>query len=130
MFVTANQFYVFVACLAFGALVGVVFSFLEFFSSLIGKRWVKIIADFFAFIICFVLFEIYSFNMHFPSFRLYMVLGVFLGIIAYKKSFQIILAKIVKKLYNKFTSRKGKGRNDTRRKPKSTTIRKNSYARR
>ena len=101
MFVTANQFYVFIACLSFGSIVGVIFSFVELIKYLVKKTVViKVLIDFFAFVIVLGLYIIYSFNMHFPSFRLYMVLGVFLGIFAYKKSFHIILAKFLKKIYN------------------------------
>ncbi|MBE7062001.1 MAG: hypothetical protein E7382_05645 [Clostridiales bacterium] len=122
MFVTKNQFYVFVACLAFGCAVGIIFGF----SSIIKKRVKNIlicaIGDFFAFIITAFLFLIYSFNMHFPSLRVYMFIGVYLGIYIYFKSFNIILAKCAEKIYNIRVKNKIKVKNDKRKKKKAKSF--------
>ena len=99
MFVTANQFYVFVACFSFGGAFGVVFNV----SNIIKKPFNKIspIFDVLSFIFMGILFRIYSNLLQFPNFRAYMVVGVVLGVVAYKKSFYIILAKCLQKIYNK-----------------------------
>ena len=100
MFVTKNQFYVFLACLAFGAITGFV---LSFFTCGVKLTRNKILENLTALIVLSLLgliFTAYMFFMNFPNFRPYMLIGVFAGILGYFKSFHIILAKFVKKFYN------------------------------
>ncbi len=100
MFVTKNQFYVFLACLAFGAITGFV---LSFFTCGVKLTRNKILENLTALIVLSLLgliFTAYMFFMNFPNFRPYMLIGVFAGILGYFKSFHIILAKFLKKFYN------------------------------
>ncbi len=102
MFVSGGQFYVFISCVAFGGMSGILFSFSELIKLKINNDLIRIIPDFIAFIITTGLFIIYSHLLSFPNFRLYMILGSLLGIIIYFKSFHILLANCMKKLYNLF----------------------------
>ena len=90
MFVTKNQFYVFLACVAFGVFLAcllccIIELFFWAFSSLI--------------------FSYYSHILCFPNFRPYMLIGVLCGFFGYLKSFHIILAKITKKFYNRVVNK-------------------------
>ena len=100
MFVTANQIYIFFACISFGGVVGVFFSVSIAIKWILKNKWLKILPDVVVFCIVSVLYVLYSYNMQFSSLRLYMLIGVVLGIVLYLKSFHIILAKILKKVYN------------------------------
>ena len=100
MFVSNGQFYVFVACVAFGGITGVLFTFSKIFKNLAKNNFLKIIFDVIAFLVLSFFYILFSNKLCFPSFRTYMVLGVLVGIIIYLKSFHIILAKTLKKIYN------------------------------
>ena len=50
----------------------------------------------------------------FDELRLYMLFACFLGALLYLKSFHVIVAFSVRKVYNRITSRKGKKINDGR----------------
>lgn len=100
MFETFSQFCVFVACLGYGAMSGVLFSLSEAFKKTFRSKIPGIVSDTLAFLIISGFFIFYSYKLNFPSLRLYMPLGVFAGLFAYMKSFHIILAKICKKGYN------------------------------
>lgn len=117
MFVTGGQFYVFIACLAFGGVCGIFFSVSAIIKFVTTNKIIRLIPDLFAFLLTCALYVIYAFILNFPSFRAYMVIGVLLGIYLYLKSFHIILAKICKKAYNnirKKFSRKNKSKHDRR----------------
>ena len=99
MFVSSGQFYVFLACIGLGGLSGVIFSlFLPL--RIVLNSFCRIIVDVISFCIVSVLFVWVSYLLRFPSFRLYMPIGVLIGLFIYAESFNIILAKIIKKLYN------------------------------
>ena len=100
MFVSKGQIFVFIACVAFGGVSGIVFSFFSVLNFIIKNKIVKHLFDFLAFLIVCFAYVIFAYKMHFPNFRLYMIAGVFAGIYIYIKSFHIILAKFAKKLYN------------------------------
>ncbi len=112
MFVTASQLFVFLACVAFGGTAGVLLSVPIAVNTLLKNRLLKGVLDALCFAVIYLLFLKYSLTLNFPSLRVYMVAGVFLGIFAYLKSYHIILAKITKKAYNisceKMKSYKGK----------------------
>ncbi len=112
MLVTKNQFFVFIACIAFGGFGGLLLSFVNVLSLLLKKKVVNFIFSIVALSIVGVLFSYYSYAMFFPNARVYMIIGVLIGIYLYYKSFYIILAKILKKFYNickqKIINRKGK----------------------
>lgn len=100
MFVTKNQFYVFVACISFGTIAGFVFCLLKSLNFFIQNRWVVHILDA-CYLTCFAfLFSYLSYLLLFPNFRPYMLVGFFIGFLGYLKSIHILLAKIKKKFYN------------------------------
>lgn len=100
MFVTANQIYVFLACVSFGGCSGIIFSVSELFKRFISNKWLRFLPDFLAFMVVTVLYVFSAYHMRFPNLRLYMILGVMLGVVIYLKSFHILLAKTFKKAYN------------------------------
>ncbi len=113
MFVTKNQFYVFIACIAFGGCSGIILSIVNFFASLTKNKALKFVFSILAMSIIGIIFSTYSHRLFFPNVRVYMIVGVLTGIYLYYKSFYIILAKLVKKFYNickrKIKKIKGKG---------------------
>ena len=114
MFVSANQIYVFLACVAFGGVVGVFFSVSSVFKHLIKIKWIKDLVEVIAFMLVAFLYLLYSYNMRFPNLRMYMIVGVLIGITAYLKSFHIMLAKFLKKAYNIIKRKKAIRRHDRR----------------
>ncbi len=100
MFVTQNQFFVFIACIAFGSVAGIIFSVFSCVKFFIKNRWLSAIPDIIAFIVVGLLYSVYYFALKFPNLRVYMPIGVFIGITMYFKTFHILLAKYVKKFYN------------------------------
>ena len=107
MFVSSGQFYVFLSCVSFGVIGGLVFYLMDFIKILFRKNMVKSFIDFLSMIIVSIFYVFYSNMFNFPNIRLYMPLGVLLGLIMYFKSFNIILAKLQKKIYNKNINHKG-----------------------
>ena len=99
MFVAKNQFYVFFACIAFGGVSGILLSVINLFG-VSKNKLIKFIYNVVVLSLIGALFSFYSYKMFFPNVRIYMILGVFAGIYLYHKSFYIILAKILKKIYN------------------------------
>ena len=65
------------------------------------------VVDFLFLTISSFLFSYCSHMLFFPNFRPYMLIGVFSGFFGYLKSFNIILAKSIKKFYNRIVSREG-----------------------
>ena len=102
MFVAKNQIFVFIACLAIGGVGGVFFTFSAFLKVFIRNRVLRIIPDVAAFIAFSALYVFTAYNFAFPTFRLYMAVGAVIGLAAYMKSFNNILALWMKKLYNIF----------------------------
>ena len=100
MFVTKNQLYVFIACLAFGGGVGGVFSLFSIIFGCAKNKLIKALPFVLISIPLGIAYVFYGYMLKFPNFRLYMIAGVFCGIYLYFKSFHIILAKFVKKFYN------------------------------
>ena len=100
MFVTKNQFFIFLACVAFGAVSGTLFSLLRLLTIKIKKKIVKAVFDCVFFIISACGMIAYSFYLNFPSVRAYMIVGDFLGLFLYVKSFHLTLAKVLKMTYN------------------------------
>ncbi len=112
MFVTSSQIYIFIACVGAGSFIGILFSLSKILKSKINNVMLKSIPDIVAFVIGTVIFILLEYNMNFPNIRLYMFLGVFVGIVAYLKSFHILLAKILKKAYNIIKRKKVKTKDD------------------
>lgn len=120
MFVTKNQFYIFLACISFGGGAGFLLSAINCFAFLFKKKTINFICSVLALTIIGVLFSFYSYKMFFPNLRVYMIVGVMIGIYLYYKSFYIILAKLLKKFYNicKQKIKKLKGKENDRNKSK------------
>ncbi len=114
MFVTKNQIFVFIACVAFGGVAGLAYSFSALIKYPIKNRWIKILPDVIVSVPIAVAFVIYSHGLNFPNIRAYMLVGVFIGLFLYFKSFYIILAKCTKKIYNIYKSKRIKRKNDRR----------------
>ncbi len=102
MFVTLNQFYVFIACVTFGALMCVLYSPLILIKKKYKNVAVALLVDIIYYFLLAVFFMGYSFCLSFPSLRAYMLFGVLLGNFLYIKSFHYMLAKVGKRLYNIF----------------------------
>lgn len=101
MFVAKNQIYVFIACVSFGLVLGLALSIASLVKHFIKIPIIKDLPIVFTWIVAGVFFSIYSNQLNFPNFRFYMIAGVFISLVLYYKSFHIILAKIVKKIYNR-----------------------------
>ncbi len=109
MFATLNQFYVFLACVMFGAIGGTIFSFFSTTKMLIKSRVFEVIIDILCMLILSIAFSIFSYKNNFPNLRVYMLLGALIGLFMYLKSFHIILAKFAKKFYNIIVQKFRKG---------------------
>lgn len=107
MFVSENQFFVFIACLSFGVSFGFLFSISKLIKSRISSVFLRILPDLVVFLLLSVAYVLYSHYLKFPNFRLYMIIGIVLGILIYLKSLHILLAKYLKMSYN-ILSRKAK----------------------
>lgn len=100
MFVTAKQFYIFLACVSLGVVLGVIYSLVSPIKKLVKLYPLAILLDIIFFVFTAFCYVKVSYEYNFPSLRFYMIIGVFVGVIGYIKSFNIILAKLVKKVYN------------------------------
>ena len=60
MFVSNGQFYVFVACVAFGGITGVLFTFSKIFKNLAKNNFLKIIFDVIAFLVLSFFYLLFS----------------------------------------------------------------------
>jgi len=100
VFVTKNQFYVFVACLAFGTVLALLYSVVRLVRYVFNSKVLLSAIDLLFLAFSGLLFSYYSHMLFFPNFRPYMLIGVFSGFFGYLKSFHILLAKTIKKFYN------------------------------
>lgn len=108
MLKTDLQFYVFLACVSFGGILGLFFSFKEILFYKVKNKNLQISIDICTFFFGGLVFSLYSLALSFPNFRAYMIAGVFLGLFIYNKTFRIMLAKILKKGYNKYINKRTK----------------------
>ena len=122
MFVTLNQFYIFLACVTFGAFSGLFFSLFSVLKAFIKSKVFEIIIDIFLMFSLSIAFSIFSYKNHLPNIRIYMLAGVLIGLSMYLKSFHRILANFAKKFYNIITHKlnKGKGKVNDRNKSKKS----------
>ena len=130
MFVTKNQFYVFLSCVTFGCVCAILLSIFAAIKFFIKNKTLKVLIDVAIFTLIAFLFRIYSYARNFPNFRVYMFFGVLLGMFMYFKSFHILLAKYTKKFYNIINRKiiKNKKAKDERNKVKKVDSR--NYGRR
>lgn len=108
MFVSANQFYVFFACLSIGALCGILYSIFSLIKYFVHNNYLRVILDVVFYLLSFCVYLFLGYNLHFPSLRIYMIVGFFVGLFLYAKSLHIILANSLKKLYNKIKNKRKK----------------------
>ena len=118
MFVTKNQIFVFIACVAFGGVSGIIYSFAYILKYPIKNKWLKILPDVVVSMPIAIAFVIYAHGLNFPNVREYMVIGVFLGLFLYFKSFHILLANCIEKIYNIYKQKRIKRKNDRRKNKK------------
>ena len=100
MFVTLNQLYVFIACVSFGGVVGVLYSPILLLKEKFKKNIFVFILEIFYYLLTTLMFIWYSYLLKFPNLRGYMIAGVLIGILLYVKSFHYMLAKLIKRYYN------------------------------
>ncbi len=101
MYVSANQFYVFLACFSIGGFCGIYYSIFALIKHYIDNNVLRSVLDVILYLVCFCTFSCLGYILHFPSLRIFMLVGFFLGLFVYVKSLHIILANSIKKLYNK-----------------------------
>ena len=106
MFVSSGQFYIFLACLSFGAASGIFLSISSAIKFFVKNKIIKIILDAVFLAPIGFLFSLYSLKLNFPSLRGYMLIAIFIGILVYLKSFHIIVAFLKKVCYNKVVKRR------------------------
>lgn len=101
MFVTANQIFEFLVCIYAGLLSGIIYDIFYAIKQFCGGKKFDIILDIVFFVVFALIYIFVSFIFEFPVFRLYMFLSAQLGLLMYIKSFHILFANAVKKIYNK-----------------------------
>lgn len=111
MFVTANQLFVFLSCLSFGACFGVFRTLVIIIKEKISNKEIKGVVEIVYFILLSFGYVLYSFLVKMPNLRVYMIVAVLLGNYLYIKSFHYILAKSVKRVYNVLVRRKTRKEN-------------------
>lgn len=87
------------------------FSFVPFtvLKQVINLNIIHIIFDVIFFVFLALAFNYCMFIFHFPTIRVFIIVAFLLGVYLYMKTFNIILAKFLKKFYNKYIKRnKGK----------------------
>ena len=108
MFVTYDQFYVATFLFALGFIFSAVLGVFDIPVQNKALLIVKNVIIFLLFIIISVIYCILSVKLNFPSFRIYMPILFFLGLYSERKTLRLVLAKLYKKLYNKFRIKKVK----------------------
>lgn len=114
MGVSANQFYIFLACLFCGLVSGALFEGLKLPFYFFKNRVLEAITDGIFFILFALLYVWISFLFAFPSFRIYMPVGALTGFFLYCKTFGAIVANFREKLYNKVNKQRRRKRRDRR----------------
>ena len=120
MFVTLNQFFIFIACVSFGGVMGLLYSPTLLLREKFGNKLYVFIFELIFYLFLAFAFFVYSFIIKFHNLRGYMIVGVFIGIYLYVKSFHYMLAKFIKRYYNKIDKFLLRKKIDDRRKGKKT----------
>ncbi|MBR2322624.1 MAG: spore cortex biosynthesis protein YabQ [Clostridia bacterium] len=100
MFQSLDQPRVFLACALIGVLSGVYYEPFALFKRFIKKAFVKHVINSVWLTSCSLIFITFGLTYEFPNFRLYMALGVGVGIYLYKLSFHKVIAIFTNKVYN------------------------------
>lgn len=103
-----NQFYIFCFCLAIGFVGGLMYEPFSFIRKLFKhqkplNKIIGVIADLLYCLTLTALCIFTAYLLHFPDFRLYMILGYAIGLIIYLKILHRTLAIFEKVCYNMFT---------------------------
>lgn len=101
MFESSNQIYVTLTCFSLGVIFGLIYLIVIAIKQRFTDSIIKILIDVFFFVLLVIFYFVVSYNLKFPSIRVYMPTSVLFGVFCSIKSFNLILAKICKKLYNK-----------------------------
>ena len=110
------QIYIFIICLFCGVISGVVYDILyiarcslcgiDKYTYTVKDKIFLIICDFFYCLVFAAGFIFVSVLFDFENLRLYMLIGCALGAVIYLKSFHLIVAFFVRKVYNIITTKK------------------------
>ena len=101
MFSSSGQFFILLACVGFGYVSGVILTIDFALKKLFYNFFLRNILDLCSFLTLCFFFVLYTNFFNFPSFRVFMAIGVLIGLILYIESFHFILAKTCKIVYNK-----------------------------
>ena len=112
MFVTFDQFYVATFIFALGFVFAIILGVFDVPIRSNIYIAVKNILVFVLFLTVSILYCYLAVKLNFPTFRVYMPIIFFLGLYCEKKTLHLPLAKLYKKLYNKYIVKKVK--NDRR----------------
>lgn len=100
-----GQIYAFLSCFAFGVIFGVVYLLVLLLKNKIKFKSIKIAVDLIYFVILSTTFSYYTKILSYPSVRFYMPTAVLLGVFVSVKTFNIMLAKTMEKIYNIFNTK-------------------------
>ena len=112
MNISLEQFNVFVACLSIGCVFGLTLPVSNYVKDSINNQYFKILLDVLMFLVYSFTFILLSYSFNFPNARLYMYFAVFLGCVIGYKTFNLTLAKLLKRLYNKIKKSKGRTKDE------------------
>ena len=96
----ANQFFIFIICMLTGIVSGLLYDFFYVIKRLFRSKIVTAALNATFFTAFSVLYVFVAVMFEFPSSRGYMFIGCMLGLLAYVKSFHIIVAFLIEKVYN------------------------------
>ena len=108
MFITFDQFYVATFIFALGFLFSIVLGFFDFSMRNNALIIIKNVLVFLLYLLVAVLYCFLSIKLNFPTFRIYMPIAFFLGLYLERKTLHLPLAKLYKKLYNRYIVKKVK----------------------
>ena len=108
----SEQFFIFFACLFFGVVSGFPLAIIAFIKYKINNKLLRILPDVFLFVTLGLIFSLYSYFLGFSNFRFFMYFGVLIGLIIGYKTFNLTLAKCIKRLYNITRKKKGRTNDD------------------
>jgi len=101
MKVTIDQFFVFSALFSLGFLFGIIYTIIILPFEIKKSVLLKNIVNILLFLILSILFIIIYNALKMPNFRVYMFISVLLGFFVCYKTFRVMLAKLLIKVYNK-----------------------------
>lgn len=112
MNISLEQFNVFFVCVSIGCVFGLNMPITNYVKDCIKIQYFKILLDVLMFLVYSIAFIFISYLLRFPNVRIYMFFGVFLGCVIGYKTFNLTLAKLLKRLYNKIKKNKGRTKDE------------------